>query len=93
MAEKTYTIRFREKGADNVKREVRGIDRAAEKLTAALKNVALGFAGMFGASGVFNLAKDIIKTTVLFEDLRVRLTALYGSVERGTVGGSMIFAA
>ena len=82
--EKRYNIKFDSKGTKQVSREVSKMERASQKLTASLKNVALGFAGIFSVAAIANLVRGTIQTAAQFEMLKVRLTALYGSVERGT---------
>ena len=80
---KQYNIKIVETGAKKVQAEQKKMDRGFAQITKTLKGVGLAMGAAFSIQGVFSIAKSVKDTASQFEQLRVRLNALYLSAERG----------
>ena len=78
-----FFINVKSKGAKKASGEIRGLTGNLNGMASAAKKAAVIFGVGFLGKQIFDIGKSAVNTAASFETLRVRLTSLYGSVQRG----------
>ena len=77
-----WFINIRSKGAKKASGEIKGLTGNLNGMASAAKKAAVIFGVGFLGKQIFDIGKSAVNTAASFETLRVRLTSLYGSVQR-----------
>tara|TARA_Y100000310_G_scaffold136987_1_gene135868 strand:+ start:153 stop:1931 length:1779 start_codon:yes stop_codon:yes gene_type:complete len=79
-----FFINVKSKGAGKAGKDIQGLTGNLNGMARAAKRAAIVFGVGFLGKQIFDVGRSALKTAATFETLKVRLTALYGSVDRGT---------
>ena len=77
-----FFINVKSKGAKKASGEIKGLTGNLNGMASAAKKAAVIFGVGFLGKQIFDIGKSAVNTAASFETLRVRLTSLYGSVQR-----------
>ena len=83
MAGNTWFINVKSKGIKKTNKDVKKLKGNMGGLNKTVRNLAIGFGGLYLGKALLGAARGAIKTAGEFESLRIRLNNMYGSVQKG----------